>query len=127
MDAQVKVVGYRELARAFDRMGPETRKELRRELRAAGEVVKTAAQETARSVMNVQTGDLSRRIRITASQRSVSIVANATHRGYGYPRRHEFENGGARAFLRPALEQHQDEAVENIADAFERVGRDNGF
>lgn len=125
----IAVEGLRDLMRSLKEMDKTTRKEVRAKLREVGKIVADEAKSQASSKMTSRSGNLIRLIKVSVTQRSVSIVAGAMKRspkypsGYNYPRRHEYGSGGKRAFMNPALDEKQEEVIkrfEEILDELER-------
>lgn len=136
----VKVEGLRELVRDFRKMGKHVVRDVQREL---GDVAKVVADE-ARSIAEAKdlrrSGDLVRSIRPRVRGATALVRASATHRGFNYPRRFEFEGGrrgasdashfrgrGPRAFLGPALDAKEGEIVDAMNDVLDRLTSRNGF
>ncbi len=117
----LKVENLRELDRALGKVSKGVRSELRKGIKEAGSVVADAAKEIATRNGLVESGNLVRKIAISATGSAVFVRANARRRGYNYASRYEFQDGGARAFLRPARDQKGEEAVEGVFETIERV------
>ena len=123
----IAVEGYRDLMRALKEMDKTTRKQVRAKLRDVGKIVADEAKSIAASKMTPRSGDLIRQIRPSVTQRSAKVVAGALKRsakypgGYNYPKRHEYEKGGARAFMGPALEAKQEEVVRRFEEIFDEL------
>ncbi len=125
--------GFKEMMKAIRKMEPVMRKETRTKLKTAGQIVSDEAKVQARQQGLYATGKLVRSIRIGLRARSVNIVVGAVRKsrkfpkGYSYPKRYEYERGGKRAFLRPALAAKREEAVQEFAkilDEMENIWRD---
>lgn len=127
----VRVEGLRELDRAFGRASKELRRELRGELRQVGRIVADEARQVAARKGLRKTGRLIKSIRPSVKGAGVFVRAGAVTRsakypsGFNYPRRLEFEGGGRRAFLRPALASKQQQVVEQMERVLDRVA--DGF
>ncbi len=123
----VTLGGFKELVKAIRKMEPVLRKEMRVKLRAAGQVVSDEAKAEARRQGLYDTGKLVRSIRIALRARSVRVVVGAKRKswkfpkGYNYPKRYEYGQGGKRAFLRPALAAKQEEAVQKFAEILDEL------
>lgn len=103
--------GLDEFQQAMGRAGKELRRELRSELRGVSRDVAIAARGFATRRTVRRTGDLIAGIRpyeVRGPRLGFGVVSDAVHRGYGYPRRLEFEGGfrgpGKRASLIPGVE-----------------------
>lgn len=131
--ASIHVEGLRELVRAFGRMNPALRLEMNRELRKLGKEVAQEAQLIAGEKGLRESGSLIGGIRTRLNVGTVSIVSTARKvspkypGGYDYPRRYEFERGGARAFLQPALERRAPAALQALDEIFSRMVSESGF
>ena len=130
---EVTVRGLQELDRAFGRFQGDLRKELRAELRRVGEPVAETARGLVQANGLVQSGKLLNSIRLSVRGGSLFIRDTAVRRspkypdGYSYPSRMEYGKGGARAFLRPAVEQDTEMVVEALDRMLGRLANDNGF
>lgn len=126
----VAVEGLQDLMRIIRKMDKEARKEVRAKLRDVGKIVADEAKAQAAAQGLYRTGLLIRRIRPKLTSRSIQIVDTAMKRspkypsGYNYPKRYEYEKGGARAFMRPALEAKQEEAVRRFEEIFDELERE---
>lgn len=126
----IAVEGLRDLMRTLKQMDTTTRRQVRAKLRSVGTIVADGARSIAGSKMTPRSGELVRKIRVSVTQRSVAVVARALKRspkypgGYNYPKRHEFANGGARAFMLPALEEKQEEVVQRFEDILDELERE---
>lgn len=127
----VRVEGLRELRSTIRRID-EGRGQVGRDrvgLLGFREHVKGAAQIVADEAQNrapVDTGKLRSSIRARASGDRGLIVALARNprNNYRYPRRLEYERGGARAFMGPALEAKADDVqkeMEKVLDTIEKA------
>jgi hypothetical protein len=110
----VRFSGLRELDRALGRADKDLRTILRRDLKEVADVVAVEARQIAQSKGMVRSGDLVRLIQPFALVRGAGVRSSATHRGYRYPRRLEFEDRGSseygpHATLLPAVEAKKGE------------------
>lgn len=112
----VEIQGLREFRRALRQIDPKLTVGITVALRDAAQIVATAARRRApkrSGRMAVSTRPYARGleagVRTTATRVSPAYPA-----GYPYPKRIEFENGGARAFLAPALEENQDRVARRM-------------
>ncbi len=139
MAGAVHVEGLTELVRGLGRMDRGLRREMQRELRDIGELVSREARLIA-AAKGLHGGDgdphpgqLIDQIRLRLRLGVVAVVdpAKTVSRGYpsgfNYPRRFEFEAGGARAFLRPALEAESGEVERKMASMIDRLASEGGF
>lgn len=106
--------GLRELDRALGRTDKDLRTILRNDLRAVAEIVAAEARHIAHEKDLVDSGDLVRMIQPFALVRGAGVRSSATHRGYRYPRRLEYENRdgaeyGPHATVLPAVEEKKGE------------------
>lgn len=124
----VQIGGMTELLRTFKILYPELQKELSAGLREisaqiANEAVQIAIQQgfapPGRSGRG--TGALIGSIRSGATMRKGYVKDTAMNQGYSYPRRYEYENGGARSFLHPAIDQNKDKITAALAAVVEHV------
>lgn len=110
----VRVKGYRELLRACDRAGKESKKEVRGSLRAAGEIVRVDAAERFASVD--PRSALGYRVRVR--QTGVGVEQSLRRTTGLHP---EFGRLQMRDALIPALESKADEVVREVDKALETV------
>lgn len=125
----VRFRGLRELDRALGKADRTLRSGLRARLREAGQVVAVKARQIAESKGLRDSGDLIRSIRPFAVTGRAGVRASATHHGYAYPMRLEFEaraggTYGPRAFLNPAVEAKEHEIVEGMSRFLDVVADD---
>ncbi len=110
-------------------------KVLKREIRAklkneVGQLVAVEAQSLARSHGLEKSGRLIRMTRPSATQTSVRVRSSAKKKskkypsGYNYPKRFEFEAGGRKAFLRPALNNKKEEVLARFKEVLETVAQE---
>jgi hypothetical protein len=102
--------GLRELDRALGRTDKDLRTILRNDLKEVAEIVAVEARHIAQEKGLVETGDLVRMIQPFALVRGAGVRSSATHRGYRYPRRLEYENRGGQPYgpfatVLPAVEE----------------------
>jgi len=118
----VQIIGYRELMSAFRMLYPELYKELNAGLRAIVKEAETSAiifatlqgfAPPGRSGRG--TGALIGQIRSGVTHTKGYLADAANRDGYYYPARYEYENGGARRFLRPAIDENHDKIYASIA------------
>jgi hypothetical protein len=110
----VRVKGYRELLRACDRAGPESKKEVRGALRAAGEIVRVDATDRFSSVDPRS----ARGYRVRVRQTGVAVEQSLRRTTGLHP---EFGRLQMRDALIPALETKADDVVREIDKALETV------
>lgn len=126
----VQIAGMRELRAALRLLYPELEKELRAGL---SEIVKQI-ENAARSNADIQgftppgrsgrgVGNLIGQIRSGVTVHKGYVKDTANRDGYYYPARYEYESGGARAFLRPAVEQNRDKIEASILAIVENTIR----
>jgi len=122
---ELRFKGLKELDRALGKADKTLRKELRNRLKDAADIVATEAREIAAAKGLRKSGDLIRGIRPYAASGRAGVRSSATHGGYNYPRRLEYEQG--KPTLGPALDAKADEVirsaeglVDDIADDFNR-------
>ena len=115
---EVYVEGLAELRRALRRMDPELLKGVQKKLKKAAKIVADDAQEKA----SVRSGLMASRTRAFTRGNVAGVRSTATAPdGYPYPRRIEFEKGGVRAFVRPALEENTEEIIEELEDLLDEI------
>lgn len=120
----IKVKGIKELRRGFAQMDKSLRRDLDRGLREAAEPVRDEAKRIAGEKGLHDTGKLIAGIRIaTAARGRVVVRSTAQKRGYKYPARYEYGDGGKRAFLQPALEAKRREIEERLGEMLDRLTR----
>lgn len=123
----IRVEGLRELERAFKRIDKGLSKELREGMKGAADIVAREARQRAGAQGLVLTGRLVRGIRPGYRRNGAVVRSTATQRGFNYARRHEFEHGGARAYLMPAADAKRDEARKAAEKVIAKLGGDAGF
>lgn len=121
--------GLKELDKALGKADKKLRKELRNRFKGVAGVVATEARSVAESKGLRKSGDLIRGIRPFSTGARTGVRSSATHAGYNYPQRLEYDEGGLRATLGPALEAKGDEVfqaaeglIDDIADEFNLGG-----
>ncbi len=123
MDARVRIEGLREFRAALRKIDPVLNKGLREGLKDAAQIVAYEAQRRA----PVRSGATRASVRAfaTGNRAGVRVLARRASRaypaGYPYPRRLEYEGGGRRAFVGPALEAKRDEVVRRLEYALDDV------
>lgn len=131
--SNIEIRGTRELSRAFRTMSAELKLEAKAELRVAARGVADEAKNIATAKGLVATGALRSRIKPSvrggmAFVRETAATPSAGYpAGYPYPRVYEFGHGGARAFLRPALEAKSPEITLGFERLIERLSLKNGI
>ena len=111
--ATVRVRGLSELRRDLAAVGPDARSGLRDALKDAADVVSDEAKHVAFQRDLVDSGALVRGIR--PSVRGTRAVVQSTVKRGGYPYSGRYEYGDRlRPFLQPALENKQNEVVEQF-------------
>lgn len=125
----VEVEGLASFRRAMRAAGPDARKALTRELKGVSEFVRDMAVHEAHAKGLDDSGDLIAGLKAGVRGTTGYVRDTAHHRGYGYPARIEYEDGGKRAFLRPVVEEARAaiearlwKAVENVIDEVNRGG-----
>lgn len=71
-----------------------------------------------------QSGDLIRGIRPFARTGSAGVRSGATHRGYPYPKRLEYDPRLGGAHLNPALDRKESEVYERMERLLEEIADD---
>jgi hypothetical protein len=129
---EVGIRGLRELDRALRRADKELHDRLRTQLRELASRVAAEARATAAAKGLRKSGDLISGIRPFVRQGAAGVRSSATHDGYNYPRRLEYEQResrpfGPRASLGPAVaDPHNnftelgDRLLDDIADELQR-------
>lgn len=123
--AGVQIEGLREFRAALRAIDPQLARGLQEGLKDAAQIV---AYETRRRAPRGPSGRTVSTTRAFASGTSAGVRTTARRvspkypGGYPYPRRLEFEKGGARAFMRPALEAKRAEVVRRIGYVLDDVG-----
>jgi len=114
--------GLRELDRALGAADKNLRRGLRDRFRDIAADVAIDARQIAESKELRKSGDLIASIKPFASGKAVGVRAAATHGGYPYPKRLEYENRGRLGFLNPAVERNEaviERGIESVLDRIE--------
>ncbi len=120
MQTTVRVEGLKETVAALNRLDGDVRKTVRGELRQIGQLVADEARSIAGGFR--QTGDTARGVKVSVRGTVVAVRSTATHRGFNYPKRLEFEQGPrARLHLLPALDRKRDEVVDRVGQVVDRA------
>lgn len=120
----VHVEGLAQFRAALRRIDPQLAKGVREGLKDGAQIVANEARQRA----PVRTGSLVASVRAFASGNRAGVRVNARRpsrkypAGYPYPRRIEFEGGGARAFVRPALAARADDVRRRIGYVIDDIG-----
>lgn len=122
----VRVTGLKELRRDLRKMSKELDKEVRGALKDSVADVADDAKAIARGKFDGGTGKTIKSIRPGVSGSKALVRVSAQNQGFHYPRRHEYENDGAKAFLGPALSRNSDKVEENVLDALENLAQRQG-
>ena len=123
--AAISIEGLAAFRRDLRRIDPVLVKGVRVALKESAEIVAAEARRRA----PVRSGATRASVRSFTSGNRAGVRVNARRRsaaypgGYPYPKRLEFEGGGARAFVGPALEAKRREVVERMADGLDDVAR----
>jgi hypothetical protein len=125
--AAVRVQGLGPLVRDFGKMSRELRRDLQREIADSTGIVAREAKAVAEREGLRESGALIRSIKARVRGAVGFVQVGATRRGFPYPRRLEYESGGRRAFVGPALESKQEDVVEAMNDMLDRLASRNGF
>ena len=112
-DITVEVEGVARTLAAFKTFQGNVAKGMKLELKAAAGLVATEAKKIAEAKGLRDTGDLIKSIRPGFKSSYAYVGDKAMHMGgpYNYPARYEYGQGGARAFLRPALDAKRAEVM----------------
>lgn len=123
MDAEVRVTGFRELVRAADAAGKDTKKKVRDRLRAVGEGVRRGAQSRFAPIDARSAARFGVSVRRTGSVTVEQRLRRTTGR---HP---EFGALQMRRALEPSLDANEpllerelEKALDDIIDIFERAG-----
>lgn len=121
--------GLKELDKALGKADKRLRKELRARFKDVAGIVATEAKDVAESKGLRKSGDLIKGIRPFSTGARTGVRSSATHGGFNYPQRLEYEQGGLRATLGPALDAKADDVfdaaeglIDDIADEFNGGG-----
>jgi len=116
--------GLRELDRALGAADKNLRRGLRDRFRDIAADVAIDARSIAESKGLRKSGDLIASIKPFASGKAVGVRATATHGGYRYPRRLEYEHRGRRGFLNPAVKQNEAVIERGLQTVLDRIEDD---
>lgn len=109
----IRVEGLKELRRDLKRVDPAVAKQFQGELKDAAGIVADSARGDVRGRL-FSTGRLHKGIKPGASGNTATVRARAVRRGFNYAPVHEFRQGGAHAFLRPALARKERAVVTRL-------------
>lgn len=121
----VSIEGLAAFRRDLKRIDPALVKGVRVALKEAAEVVAVETRRRAPARSGATRGS----VRAFTSGNRAGVRVNARRvsqrypGGYPYPRRLEFENGGARAFVGPALEAKRREVIDRLEGGLDDVAR----
>lgn len=123
---ELEIKGLREFRRDVRRLDSDADKELRKELKAAGDTVLRGADVPTRS------GALKRSLRISVTAKGVSIYSNlpqapVLHWGGEISPRGVPIRFPRTEFLSGALDRGADRLVEDISDSVERAAKRTGW
>jgi hypothetical protein len=122
--AEVRIEGLRELNRALSKINKEVAKEVRNSLTKSAEPVRQTAESLAfTDISNI--GPVWGRMRLGTTMRGV-YIAPATRRSGGSSRP-TFGTLLLKTAMLPARDQHQNEILNNVEDAFESLVRSTSF
>lgn len=124
-----RIKGLRELDRAVGKADKRLRTDLRSKLRDIAGTVALEARGIAAAKGLRESGDLIRGIRPFALTGRAGVRSTATHRGFAYPLRLEFENkGGSRfgplATVNPAAERREKDVEREAERLLGRIESD---
>lgn len=125
----VEIRGLREFRQKLNSTDRSLSRAVARDLRAVAAITALEARSLAASRTTSRTGDLIRGIRPFATVRGAGVRSTASHGGYPYPRRLEFEGRrgaetGPRASLFPAFRRTQPQVIAAGKQLMEGVLRD---
>lgn len=130
----VRLEGWTELQRAFRAVDKRLPKELQLELKAAAEVVKSAAAEIAAEKGLAPPGSSGRGhgaliagLRTFSNQSAAGVRDTASRSGFHYPAIYEYGHGRARAFLDPAAQQKEAVVNEMAVQMLDRLTSSEGL
>lgn len=121
METSIQIAGYKELQVALKLLAPKLHADLNSGMRAIVEFVAQDAVQWAdrqgftppgRSGRGV--GNLIGQIRSGVNQTKGYVKDTANRNGYYYPARYEYQSGGERAFLHPAIKQDEGKIIASI-------------
>lgn len=116
----LRVKNLRETLRALQKVNKDAGKTIRDDLKEAAEPVASTARAKLSRYVGASVGTIGPR----ASVRGVFVTQRA-RKVTG--RRADFGALQMRRVLIPALEEHEDEVVDAVEDALDRLGRSAGF
>lgn len=122
--SSIQIEGLREFRAALRKIDQQLAKGLRDGLKDAAQIVAYEARRRA----PVRSGATAASTRAFASGNRAGVrvlarrVSPAYPGGYPYPRRLEFENGGRRSFVAPALEAKRGEVVRRLGYVIDDIG-----
>ena len=127
----VHVEGLDALTRSFGRVNHGLRREMQKHLRVAGRIVANEAKAVAGEKGLRDSGQLIARVGISVRGGSVFVRDTATrssarYPNYSYPSRYEYERGGYRAFMRPALDRKREAVIQELDRVVDWVETDWG-
>jgi hypothetical protein len=128
IEPQIDVQGIREFRRDLKRLQPDIDRELRGEIREAGGVILVRARTLAPRL----TGELARSLRLSVTQRGVSIYsplpqAPVLHWGGTIEPRGAPITFPRTEFISQAVEDRADELLDDISDGVERAALKAGW
>lgn len=120
MQTTVRVEGLKETVAALNRLDGDVRKSVRGELREIGGLVADEARAIAGGFR--QSGDTARGVKVSVRGTVVAVRSTASHRGFVYPKRLEYEQGSsARPHLFPALDRKRATVVDRVEQVVDRA------
>jgi len=122
--AEFRIKGLKELDRALGKADKNVRKNLRDKLRTVAEDVATEARQIVDSKGLVDSGDLRAGIRSFSLLGRAGVRSTATHGGFNYPRRLEYESNGRRASLNPAVNAKRGDIERGIEHVLDQMADD---
>lgn len=123
MAGEVHIRGLADFRADLRRIDPALAKGVREGLKDAAQIVAYEAQRRA----PIASGRTRASVRAFASGNRAGVRVNARKvsrsypGGYPYPRRLEFEGGGRRAFVAPAMEAKRDEVIRRVGFVLDDV------
>jgi hypothetical protein len=136
-ELDVQVRGLRQLDRALGATDKALRRKLRDRLKQAAAIAAEATRELIESKDLIESGDMLGSVRPFAAGAtgrkpgSGGVIVSATHRGYAYPKRLEYEGRdssgyGPRAFVHPAIQEVSGEIVADLTHLLDDLEHDFG-
>lgn len=130
----VRLEGWTELQRAFRSIDKRLPKELQLELKAAADVVKSAAEQIAEEKGLAPPGSSGRGeggliagLRTFSTQKAAGVRDSANRDGFNYPAIYEYGHGKSRAFLHPAAEQKEAVVDGMVGQMLDRLTSSEGL